>query len=239
MRAGRHSITALFGIGLCLSAGTSGSAEVRGVVTLQQTAAFGAQVEPLRLPVSVALFPLEGQRLPARPPARHDIILHGNALRPLYLVLQRGDRLRFRSEDGLYHELFSRAPHARRGESLELRLGPAATGREASLIMNEAADWHWFCRIHARSYARVDVVDTPLVRMVGSGEPFEFGGLPPGKWRLRVAAPGAETRHLEVRAMTVPPPLDVRLSVKGFTPSTGAPQPPPGVEQLYPGRPGT
>lgn len=238
MPAGKHTITALLSLGLCLAAGAPLAAEVRGMVTLQRAAAFGGQAEPVRFPVSVALFPLEGQRLPAAAPARHDIVLHGNALRPLYLVVRRGDRLRFRSDDGLHHELFSHAPHPRHGApSLELRLGPAA--READLAMDEVADWHWFCRIHARSYARVDVVDTPLVRMVSPGEVFEFGALPPGKWRLRVAAPGADIRYLEVQAMTAPPMLDIRIPVKGFTPGTGASTPPPGVEQLYPGRPET
>lgn len=238
MPAAKHTITALFGLGLGLAAASSMAAEVRGVVTLQQAAAFGSQGEPLRLPVGIALFPLEGQRLPAPPPTHHNILLHGNTLRPLYLVLRRGDRLRFRSDDGLYHELFSRAPHPGRGApALELRLGPA--DREASLTLDEVADWHWFCRIHARSYARVDVVDTPLVRMVNPGEAFEFRDLPPGKWQLRVAAPGAETRYLEVQAMTAPPVLDIRTQVKGFMPGAGTSAPAPGIEQLYPGRPET
>ncbi len=216
------------------------SAEVRGVVTLQQATAFGSQAEPLRFPVSVALFPLEGQRLPLQPPARHDVMLQGNTLWPPYLVLHRGDRLRFHSDDGLYHELFSHTPHPRQGKSsLEVRLGPATVGREASLSMDEVADWHWFCRIHTHSYARVDVVDTPLIRMVHPGELFEFSGLPSGKWRLRIAAPGAETRYLEVQALTAPPPLEVHIAVKGFAPGAGALQPLPSVEQLYPSQPGT
>jgi hypothetical protein len=76
--------------------------------------------------------------------------------------------------------------------------------------------------------------------MVNAGDSFEFRDLAPGKWRIRVAAPGAETRIVEALALTAPPPVQIQLSVKGFNPEArgAAPVQAVAIEQLYPNRPG-
>jgi hypothetical protein len=213
------------------------AAEVRGAVSVQQGMLFGASGSvPKDIPVSVALFPGEGQPLPLRGAARHDVRLQNSEIEPLYLAFPRGDRVRFRNQGGVYHELFAHS----QGQPIELRLDRAGLGSEGTLTLSDSADLHWFCRIHAKSYARIDVLDTPLVLMVRADEPFEFRNLAPGKWLLRIAAPGADTRILEVQALTAPPPLQVRLTVKGFSHRAGGVMAPRSVaiEQLFPSQPG-
>ncbi|MBI5040634.1 MAG: hypothetical protein HZB57_05385 [Gammaproteobacteria bacterium] len=213
------------------------AAEVRGVVSVQQAGMFDDRGEVLKtVPVSVALFPAEGQALPRRAAEEHAVTLSGSRMLPLYLAIPRGDRLRFENQDNVYHELFTHS-HA---QSLELRLDRVGLGRVRGMTLDEADELHWFCRIHAKSYARVDVLDTPLVQMVNAGDSFEFRGLAPGKWRIRVAAPGAETRIVEAQALTAPPPVQIQLAVKGFNQDApgAAPAQAVAIEQLFPNQPG-
>ncbi|MFP5506481.1 MAG: carboxypeptidase regulatory-like domain-containing protein [Gammaproteobacteria bacterium] len=212
----------------------AGAAEIRGTVSVQQGDRFGAAGGALEaLPVSVALYPAEGQPLPAGGRASlHELNVAGNRIQPLYLAVRRGDRVRFRSHDGIFHELFSHS----RAQPFEVRLDRSGAGGSV-LTLAEASELHWFCRIHAKSYARIDVLDTPLVSMLPADGRFEFRDLAPGMWRLRIAAPGAETRILEATAMTAPPPLQVELAVKGFGLGLQTPQNVT-VNDLFPARPG-
>ncbi len=213
------------------------AAEVRGVVSVEQAGMFNDRGEAVRsLPVSVALYPAEGQALARAAAVEHVITVAGSRIAPLYLAFPRGDRVRFENQDDVYHQLFTHS----KTQPIELRLDRSGLGRSAVITLNEVDDLHWFCHIHAKSYARIDVLDTPLVRMVSPGETFEFRDLPVGKWRLRVAAPGAETRIIEAEALTAPPPLQIRLAVKGFNQNMRGAMPPPvvAVEQLFPSQPG-
>lgn len=219
---------------LALAGPVAAAAEIRGSVSVQQGGVFSERGEALKeFPVSVALYPAEGQGVPYAAPTEHGMSIAGNRIQPLYLAVKRGDRVRFRNQDGVFHELFSHS----KAQPFEVRLDRAGLGAETRLTLTDVADLHWFCRIHAKSYARIDVLDTPLVRMLRAGDSFEFRDLAPGKWLVRVAAPGAETRMLEATAMTAPPPLRVELAVKGF----GLDLAPPravAVEELFPSQPG-
>ena len=232
----QHTIFNLFALSLALAGGGVVAAEIRGTVNVQQAGLFDASNDGLKdFPVSVALYPAEGQIVARRAPERHSILLHGQ-IQPLYLAMARGDSLDFENRDKVYHELFTHS----RTLPLEVRLDREGVGRVRTLRLNEVVDLHWFCRIHAKSYARIDVLDTVLIRMVRAGESFEFRDLPTGKWLLRVAAPGAETKTLETQALTTPPPLQVSLIVKGFGqggPGLSAPQA-ASVDQLFPTQPG-
>lgn len=211
------------------------AAEIRGSVSVQQDDLFSDPRDALReIPVSVALFPAEGQALPPRQLQRAWVEVSGEGIKPLYLALPLGSHVSFRNLDDVHHELFTHS----RAQSLILRLEPSGLGREASMVLDTAGDLHWFCRIHARSYARIDVVDTSLVRMLHAGESFEFRDLPPGKWQLRVAAPGAETRIIEAEALTAPPPLRIPLAVKGIASEARSAPQPVAIEHLYPSKPG-
>lgn len=218
---------------LALTCLAADAAEIRGTVSVQQgdrSSAGGGALETV--PVSVALYPAEGQPLPVGRASVHELSVAGNRIQPLYLAVRRGDRVRFHNRDGIFHELFSHS----RAQPFEVRLDRSGSGAGV-LTLSETADLHWFCRIHANSYARIDVLDTPLVRMLPADGGFEFRDLPPGKWRLRVAAPGAETRILEATAMTAPPPLQIELAVKGFGLGLQAPRSVT-VDELFPARPG-
>ncbi|HEY9199928.1 MAG TPA: hypothetical protein VIR60_11215 [Gammaproteobacteria bacterium] len=222
-------------LNMALAGATVSAAEIRGSVSVQQGGLFNERGEGRQdIPVSVALFPAEGQSLPRASVQQQEMTVSGSRIQPLYTALPRGSRLRFHSEDGVHHELFTHS-HT---QPLSVRLDRAGMGSESVVALDEAGDLHWFCRIHAKSYARVDVVDTPLVRMLHAGESFEFRDLQPGKWRLRVAAPGAETRIVEALALTAPPPLQIPLAVKGLAQDARAPAQPVAIEQLFPSQPG-
>lgn len=227
----------LLAFGAVLAAGSAVAAEIRGSVSIQQDGLFGQRNHAAAdVMVSVALFPAAGQSLPPIVAAEQEMQVAGSRIQPLYVALPRGSRLWFRNVDPAHHDLFTHS-HTR---PLNVRLAGNALDGSAAVAVRETGELHWFCRIHSKSYARVDVVDTPLVRMLRAGEPFEFRGLAPGKWRLRVAAPGAETVIVEAEALTAPPPLRIPLAVKGLlqeTRNSVAPQP-VAVEQLFPGQPG-
>lgn len=225
----------VFALAMALAGTPVAAAEIRGSVTVQEGGLFSERGESLRdIPVSVALFPAEGQALPRATAQRQEMTVSGSRIQPLYVALPRGSRLHFRSEDGVHHELFTHS-HT---QSLGVRLDRTGLGSESDVALERAGDLHWFCRIHAKSYARIDVVDTPLVRMLHAGESFEFRDLPSGKWRLRVAAPGAETRIVEALALTAPPPLQIPLAVKGLAQEARVSVQPVAIEQLFPSRPG-
>lgn len=220
--------------GAVVAARPAATAEIRGSVDVQQGGLFGAtRAAATDVLVSVALFPAQGQLLPAAPARALDMSVSGSTIQPLYAALPRGSRLRFRSGDDVHHELFTHS-HTR---PLAVRLTGSANDA-AAVVLNEAGDLHWFCRIHAKSYARVDVVDTSLVRTLHAGEVFEFRDLAPGKWRLRVAAPGAETVYIDTEALTAPPALRIPLAVKGLEQEAPNAPTPVAVEQLFPDLPG-
>lgn len=219
---------------LALTSLTVGAAEIRGSVSVQQGGLFSDGGEAVKVfPVSVALYPAEGQSVPRRVPVEHGFSVDGSHIQPLYLAVNRGDRVRFRSQDGIFHELFSRS----KTQPFEVRLDRAGRSDQNTVQLTDVADLHWFCRIHAKSYARIDVLDTPLIRMLHAGDSFEFRDLAPGKWLVRIAAPGVETRMLEATAMTAPPPLRVELTVRGFGIGLNPPRA-VAVDELFPSQPG-
>ncbi len=212
------------------------AAELRGSVSLKESSLFGSRgMVPEGFRVSVALLPAKGRKLPLRPPRAHLLEIAGNRFSPRYLVIQKGDSVRFRNRDAVYHRIFSEAREA----PIQFGLGPAAGERSRVQRFDRPGIWHLFCRIHGRSYARIDVVETPRVKMVAPGESFEFRDLAPGPWRLRLAAPGVETRLVEAEAMTAPPPLALSLEPHAATAGRfGVSFSQIGVEQLYPVLPG-
>lgn len=187
-------------------AGSADAAQVRGTVTWDG--------EP-RGPVSVALFPLDGQSLPAARPNERVMHLRGRRFQPSYLVAQVGDRLRLVNSDPVYHALT--APYA--PQPLQAVLASAGKAdAEMELTLSEVGTWHVFCRIHRQSYGRIDVLNTPLVAMVGPDGRFSFDGLASGRWRLRVAAPGVAEVQRELMAFTAPPPVTITLTTPATVP---------------------
>lgn len=232
----QHITSTALALSLALAGSGLMAAEIRGSVSVQQSGLFSVRSDGLKnFPVSVALYPAEGQLVPRRTSMRHSVVM-SNQIQPVYLAITRGDSLSFENQDNVYHELFTHS-HT---QPLVIQLDPEGLGSVKSVTLSDVVDLHWFCRIHAKSYLRIDVVDTSLVRMVQAGESFEFRDLPTGKWRLRIAAPGAETMTLETEAVTAPPPVQVQLTVKGFNQdSVGVASPQAAsIEQLFPSQPG-
>jgi plastocyanin len=172
-----------------------------------------AQVQP----VSVALLPGEGQRTVQRGSRKHRIEIIDNRMHPAFVTVKTGDRIEFTNRDEVFHELFSLS----QGTPMKVRLGKAEGEQrpKVEFALDSPGTTHFFCRIHNKSYARVDAVDTPYLQMLQPGGEFRFVGLLPGHWRLRMAASAAETRWVDVTAMTKPPMLDLVLT--SHTGSTG------------------
>jgi plastocyanin len=213
------------------------AAEIRGTVSIDYQGLFERSGAMQGHPVSVALLPAEGQRSVPRGIRRHRIEIVANRMRPAFLTVQKGDYIEFMNRDNVYHELFSLSP----GEPVTARLGKADSGEQAGAAfrLDQTGTTHFFCRIHNKSYARIDVVATPYIQMVEPGGQFQFVGIAPGRWRLRLAAPAAETEWVDVAAVTAPPPLHFTLTSRSG--GQGAnPRPGPGTDvgMLY-GRPVT
>lgn len=158
-------------------------------------------------PVSVALLPLDGQRLPAPQPKEHLIRLQQRQFAPVYVLAGTGDRVRFVNQDDVYHILT--APYG--PQPLQATLGKSGDAASTSIVLTQPGTLRVFCRLHAGSYAQIDVLDTPLSRLVDADGSFEFQNVPPGRWRLRVAALGAEPVYREITAFTAPPPVHIPL----------------------------
>ncbi len=207
------------------------AAEVRGTVTLDYQGMFPANTSAQAQPVSVALLPAQGQHVVARPPRLHRIEMIGNRMSPAFFTIKKGDSIQFVNRDDVYHEIFFLSP----GKPWSVRLNRAGSRHASSpgLVMDKPGTTHFFCRIHSKSYARVDVVDTPYLETVRSGQPFHFSGLAGGRWILRLAAPAAETRRVKVSAITSPPPLALHLVSHGGGQGNGQLNAQTGVEALY------
>lgn len=211
------------------------AAEVEGTVTIAYQGMFEADTNTRPQPVSVALLPAQGQHVVPRRPRQHRIEIVGNRMSPAFFTVKKGDTVRFVNRDGVYHEVFYLSP----GKPWSARLDRAGSRKATSpaLRLDTPGTTHFFCRIHNKSYARVDVVDTSYLETVESGRPFHFVGLAKGRWKLRLAAPAAETRWVEVSAITSPPPLALQLVSHGGGQGQGQGQgqlnAQAGVEQLY------
>ena len=196
-----------------LRVGTLLAAEVRGTVSVDYHGLFEPGTAARTHTVSVALLPGEGQRTVPRGVRHQRIEVVGNRMRPAFLTVQQGDYVEFVNRDNVYHELFSLSP----GEPVKARLGKAdqQSDARAEFRLKQPGTTHFFCRIHNKSYARIDVVATPYIQMVEPGGIFDFVGLSPGRWRLRLAAPAAETQWVDVAAVTMPPSLKLTLTSHG------------------------
>ena len=220
---------------LLLAASVVQGAEIVGVVQPRHSGPSQEPAAGMELDVSVSLQPLEGQPMPPQGAAqRHRILIRDGRLQPAFLTLRTGDTLELANQDEVHHELFALSP----SQPLELTLDKASSGAAAQAEVRLVSEgvWHLFCRIHSRSYARVDAVATSLFQMVAPGETFRFEDLKPGPWQLRVAAPGAETRLIKAAAMTAPPPLRIELARRtGAVPTQRQAEPPAGsIEALFP-----
>ena len=200
-----------------LCSGSLNAAEVRGTVRLDYNGLYQTGSSSQVQPVSVALLPGEGQRLVKRGTRKHRIEIIDNRMHPAFVTLKTGDSIEFTNRDAVFHELFSLS----QGKPMKVRLGKANGEQhsKAEFVLDSSGTTHFFCRIHNKSYARVDTVDTPYLQTLQSGGEFRFVGLSPGHWRLRMAASAAETRWVDVTAMTKPPILDLVLT--SHTGSTG------------------
>ncbi|TCK16821.1 hypothetical protein DFR30_0040 [Thiogranum longum] len=207
------------------------AAEVKGTVTIAYQGMFEADASAQPQPVSVALLPAQGQHVVPRRQRHHKVEIAGNRMSPAFFTVKKGDSISFVNRDGVYHEIFSLSP----GKPWSIRLDRAGSNEATSpgLVLDMPGTTHFFCRIHNKSYARIDVVDTSYLETVQSGRSFHFAGLGKGRWKLRLAAPAAETRWLEVSAITSPPPLSLQLVSRGGGQGRGQLNAQAGVEQLY------
>lgn len=179
------------------------AAEVAGTVSVEYQGLFKVDTSVQSYPISVALFPGDGQRPVLRAPRVQQIDIAENRMRPAFLTIQTGDRVKFVNHDPVFHQLFSLSPSEPLSAQLAKNGSPGDT--TVTVQLDQSGTTHVFCRIHNKSYARIDVVETPYLQTVQAGEQFHFSGLRSGRWRLRLASPGAETQWADVMALTAPP----------------------------------
>jgi plastocyanin len=218
-------------IGIFALSASACAAEVSGTVAIDHQGLFGPEASAQAYPVSVALVPDQGQAVQPGSSRLQRIEIRGNRMHPPFLTIQKGDRVEFINRDTVFHQLFSLS----RGEPLSIQLGKAGghTSDRTTFDLTETGTTHFFCRIHNKSYARIDVVDTPYLKTIQTGQSFHFSGLAPGRWQLRLASPAAETRWIEVRALTSPPPLQLILASRDGGKGPGKLKSQSGIEQLY------
>jgi len=205
-----QTLITLMGLFACLQAVES--AEIRGTVVVEYQGMFDPDSSTQTYPVSVALIAAEGQRLVRRSPRGERVEIIENRMRPAFITVQKGDHVKFINRDDVFHELFSLSS----GEPVSLHLGKASDqSSQQSLVLKQPGTTHFFCRIHSKSYARIEVVDTPYFQMVQPGHQFHFVGLAPGKWKLRLASAAGAIRWIPVTAMTSPPPLRLTITSRG------------------------
>lgn len=186
------------------------TAEVTGTVTVDHKGLFEAGAGGHSHPISVALIPLGEQVIGLRENKTERIELIANRMTPSFLTVQQGDTVEFVNRDTVFHELFSLSQE----EPLTVRLGRNGSPGEdrKTVTLDQTGINHFFCRIHNKSYARIDVVRSPYLQTVRAGQRFHFSGLNAGRWQLRLASPAAETQLIEVTAMTAPPELHLTLA---------------------------
>ena len=221
-------LIALTGLFACLQAVES--AEIRGTIVVEYQGMFDPDNSTQTYPVSVALIPAEGQRLVHRSSRVESVEIIQNRMHPAFITVQKGDHVKFINRDEVFHELFSLSP----GEPVSLHLGKVSDqSSQQSLVLRQPGTTHFFCRIHSKSYARIEVVDTPYLQMVQPGHQFHFVGLTPGKWKLRLASAAGKVRWIPVTAMTSPPPLHLTITSRGGGNGTGKFRSQAGIAGLY------
>ncbi len=215
-----------------LAAAPGQSAEIGGRVSVRYAGLFQPDASMSDVPVSVALLPVRDRKVGLRSPQVVQIEVIGNRIVPPFLTLQTGDAVEFVNRDNVFHELFSVSPE--RPFDIVLAKVDATKPVTQKVLFDKPGSMHVFCRIHNKSYARIDVLDTPYQKMVQAGEAFRFADIPTGRWTLRLASPGAETRLIDVDALTSPPSLTLELRSmiggSGAGPLSGE----AAVERLFP-----
>ncbi len=186
------------------------AAEVTGTVSIEYKGLFEPGRSSHSHPISVALLPGNDQALIFRDPRIEQIEIADNRMVPSFLTVQRGDSVEFINRDRVFHQIFSLS----QDQPLTVQLDRSgATGKDRVAIkLDRSGTTHFFCRIHNKSYARVDVIDSPHLQTIHAGQTFYFSGIAPGRWKLRLASPAAETRFFDVSAVTAPPPLKLTLA---------------------------
>jgi len=228
-RHGTRRLLALTSLLVCAS--LARAAEVRGTVVVDYQGLFEVDKSVQNHPISVALIPDEGQYLVRRGARTEHIEIVENRMHPSFLTVQKGDSVSFVNRDAVFHQLFSLSP----GEPLSVQLAKAGSGSQSatSIKLDQTGVTHFFCRIHNKSYARIDVVETPYLQTIQPGQSFHFVGIAQGRWQLRVSSPAAETLLIPVTALTAPQPLQITLASRGGGMGSGKLKAQAGVDQLY------
>jgi hypothetical protein len=117
----------------------------------------------------------------------------GDLLGHELVVLTRGQALRFASESGVAHRLFS----VRGQERLDVSVSESGESRDVPM---EQTGWiRFYCSLHQDETWDVFVSPTPHFARVGPDGAYQIENVPPGNYRLSIWSPAVEGPVREVR----------------------------------------
>lgn len=188
--------------------------------------------------IVVSLELLDESAAPKAQPARATMEQKDKTFRPHILAIAAGTTVDFPNFDPIFHNAFSNYD----GQIFDIGLYPPGTSR--SVRFSRAGVVRIFCNIHPHMSAIIVVLPTPFFRVTDRDGRFEFDGLVPGSYRLRIfherASPATTeslSRVVTVRAAPETLPV-IRISESGYLPlphknKYGRDYPPPPEDDAF------
>jgi plastocyanin len=129
--------------------------------------------------VVVWLEPLEGTP-PDTPPQTATMAHHNKTFVPHVLAVRTGSKVKFPNQDPFFHNAFSNYS----GPVFDIGLHPPGSSREVTLKRPGVV--RLFCNIHPTMSAVIVVLNTPWFAVSNAAGAFHIGGVPDGKYNLKV-----------------------------------------------------
>ncbi|MBI3871958.1 MAG: hypothetical protein HY304_02645 [candidate division Zixibacteria bacterium] len=128
--------------------------------------------------IAVALESLDA-RVPLTVPDTPLVMAQQNtAFVPNLLVVPVGGQVTFPNHDAFFHNVFSYSPPR------SFDLGRYPKGQTRTIRFQDPGIVRIFCEIHASMYGTIVVVNSNVYQIIKPGDPFTFGDLPAGHYRL-------------------------------------------------------
>lgn len=142
-------------------------------------------------PVVVHLDPVE-VGLAAGVPSPATIRRGDDGFAPTFLVVAPSQRVRFVDEDGIHHRIFSYSDPNR----FDLRLSDG--DRAPSVQLEGPGVVRFYCSLHESESGVIFVAASRHFDTAGTSGAYRIGGVPPGRYRLRIWSEALPEQWLDV-----------------------------------------